>query len=95
MSKNNFVHKSTLECGVDSAVIQFNEGPCGINDVLKYLGKEPGCIMTRSSIKGTIERVRNIDLKSSSTRKKRQKKLRSINRVYRQRKGRRGRPIID
>ena len=80
--KNNFVQKSTLECGVNSAVIQFNEGPCGIHDVLKYLGIEPGCIMTRSSIKRTIKRVRNIDVKSSSTRKKRRKKLRSIMKGY-------------
>ena len=87
-------YTSTLECGVNFAVIQFNEGPCGLRIVLNDVGIEPGCIMTRSSSKTAIKRVRNIELQPCSTRKKRRKKLRSIKRVYRPRQGRRGRPVI-
>lgn len=80
--KNNFVHKDTLQCGVNSAVIQFNEGPCGVHDVLKYFTIEPGCVMNRSSNKRAIHRMRNIESKASETGRKRRKKLRSIKKGY-------------
>ena len=80
--KNNFVQRDTLQCGVNSAVIQFNEGPCGVHDVLKYFSIEPGCVMTRSSNKRAINRMRNIDSKASETGKRRRKKLRSIKKGY-------------
>ena len=80
--KNNFVQKDTLQCGVNSAVIQFSEGPCGVHDVLKYFSIEPGFVTTRSSNKRAINRMRNIDSKASETGKRRRKKLRSIKKGY-------------
>ena len=41
MPYNVFVHRDTLESAVNSALIELNEGSCGINDVLKEFGMLP------------------------------------------------------
>ena len=76
--KNVFVQRDTLECAVNSAVIEFNEGPCGISDVLKELGMLPGVLTERGSDKKTVRRMKNMKLKLSEHGKKRRKVLRGI-----------------
>ena len=40
--KTAFVRRDMLEEWVDSAAIEFNDGPCGIYKVLDFLGINPG-----------------------------------------------------
>ena len=40
--KNVFVERQTLEIGVCSAVIEFNEGFQGIHKVIEYMGLDTG-----------------------------------------------------
>ena len=80
--KNNFVKKDTLQIGVNSAIFQFNEGPCGVDDVLRYLSIEPGAVLIHISSKRTLKRMSKAALKASEIGKKRRKKLRSIKKGY-------------
>ena len=50
---------------VNSAIISFNEGPLGIQDVLKRLNICPGTCFEQISVKCTKDRVKNIQSKSS------------------------------
>ena len=77
-----FVQRNTLECTVNSAVIEFNEGPCGINDVLRELGVSPDVLTQQGSNKMVVRRNKSIKQKLSEIRKKRRKKLRSMKKGY-------------
>ena len=63
---------------VNSAIISFNEGPSGIQDVLKRLNLCPGTCFEQISVKCTKARVKDIQSKSSNKEKNRREKLRSI-----------------
>ncbi len=80
--KTTFVERQTLECAVNSAVIQFNEGPNGIHSVLEALGVKAGIVTTPSSNKRTYRRNKNINKKMSDKSKKRRKLLRGIKKGY-------------
>ena len=80
--KNVFVQRNTLVCGVNSAVIEFNEGPLGVNDVLSELGIEPGVLTKQMTHKKAIRKSRSICKKLSEKGKKRRKQLRSIKKGY-------------
>ena len=54
--KNVFVQRDTLECAVNSAVIEFNESPCGINDVLREIGVSPSVLTPKGSNKKALWR---------------------------------------
>ena len=51
-----FVQRDTLECAVNSAVIELNVGPCGINDVLRELSVSPGVLTPQGSNKKAVWR---------------------------------------
>ena len=63
---------------VNSAIISFNEGPLGIQDMLKRLNLCPGTCFEQISVKCTKDRVKDIQSKSSEKEKNRREKLRSI-----------------
>ena len=80
--KNIFVQRDVLEMAVNSAIISFNEGPLGIQDVLKRLNICPGACFEQTSVKCTKARVKDIQRKSSEKEKNRRKKLRSIRKGF-------------
>ena len=47
--------KDLLECAVNSAVMQLNEGPNAVSDILKYFGFAAGIVMTNSSNKKLLK----------------------------------------
>ena len=55
-----FVQRDTFECAVNSAVIEFNEGPCGINDVLREISVSPGVLTPKGSNKKALWRNKSI-----------------------------------
>ncbi len=63
--KGDFVDRATLECAVNSAVIQFNDGPNAISDVFHHFGIAPGVILQKSSNKKVSQRMKNIEKKMS------------------------------
>ena len=80
--KNVFVHRDMLEVGLNSAVVEFNDGPCGIHKVLDHFGIHPGCLTLSSSRKQTAQRVKNIQNKMSDDGKCKRKKLRTVKKGY-------------
>jgi len=80
--KNVFVQRDTLECAVNSAVIEFNEGPCGINAVLRELGVSLGVLTQKGSNKKALWRNKSIKQKLSEIGKKRRKQLRRMKKGY-------------
>ena len=75
--KDVFVGRPTLETGVASAVLNFNDGSSGVLDVLNSLKIEPGKFTTEFCDKRDSERVIKMDLKSSDQTKLRRKQLRA------------------
>ena len=65
-----FVGRATLEIGVASAVLNFNDGSSGVLNVLNSLKIEPGKFNTEFCGKRDSERVTKMDLKSSGQTKK-------------------------
>ena len=80
--KGEFVERDLLECAVNSVILQFNEGPNAVFDILKHFGFTPGVVTTESSNKRTHRRIQNIARKMSQKGKKRRKQLRSIKKGY-------------
>ncbi len=76
------VQRDILEIGVNSAVIEFNDGPSGIYAVLEHFGMRPGSITMRLSDRKTRKRAKNAKRKMSEAGKRRRKKLRSIKNGY-------------
>ena len=78
--KGDFVDKDLLDCAVNSATVQFNEGPCGVLDIIKHFGFPAGVVMKTSSNKKARQRTNNIERKISPHGKQRRKTLRSLKR---------------
>ena len=72
-----FVGRATLEIGVASAVLSFNDGSSGVLNVLNSLKTETGKFATEFCGKRDNERVKKMDLKSSDQTKLRRKQLRA------------------
>ena len=68
--------------GVNSAVIEFNDGPSGIYAELEHFGMRPGSITMGLSDRKTRKRTKNTERKISEAGKRRRKKLRSIKKGY-------------
>ena len=68
--KDVFVGRATLEIGVASDVLNFNDGSSGVLNVLNSLKIEPGKFNTEFCGKRDSERVTKMDLKSSGQTKK-------------------------
>ena len=79
--KTVFVSKNTLETGVNSAIIEFNEGPSGIILVLREFGLLGFTTSTKSVIQ-TIKYEKRSATTCSNVVKKRRKVLRSIKKGY-------------
>ena len=75
--KDVFVGRATLEIGVASAVINFNDDSSEVLNVLNSLKIEPGKITTELYGKRDSEHVTEIDLKSSDQTKIWRKQLRA------------------
>ena len=80
--KNIFLERNALEIGVNSAVLEFNEGPLAIHSVLKHFNIDSGVCTKIMSLQKLRARVGNIKKKDSEVVKKRRKKLRSIKKGY-------------
>jgi len=69
--KTVYVNRKTLEIGVASAVLEFNEGKDGILQVFKNVGLKIGQIQHQSTVRLGVKRKRHLDRKSSSPVKRR------------------------
>ena len=76
--KTIFVNRRVLEIAVCSAVIEFNDGYCGIVAVLNALGLVNGSFTNKFVLEADKQRVQSMRVKSSEKAKCRRKKLRSI-----------------
>ena len=72
-----FVGRATLEIGVASAVLNFNDGSSGVLNVLNSLKIEPGKLTAEFCGKRDSEHMTKMDLKSSDQTKLRRKQLRA------------------
>ena len=80
--KNVFVEKQTLEIGVYSAVIQFNDGAIGVEKVFNHFGLGEGRCFVAGSIKKDRKSVRDANIKSSDAGKKQRKRIRKIKKGF-------------
>ena len=76
--KNIFVGRKTLEIGVFSAILQFNDRIFGVAEVLKYFGIHGGVSFTSLSLRLNQISVRHLDIKSSEKGLKRRKVIRTV-----------------
>ena len=82
MPKSVFVERRVLEIGVNSAVLEFNEGAAGVHEVLKHFDVKTGRVTHKSSDKKNKQRTNNIKRKYSLKVKDRRKKLRGKQKGY-------------
>ena len=80
--KNVYVEKDVLELSVNSAVLDFNEGPSGIHSILNHFNIDSGIFTKISSAEKLKARVRGIIKKESEEVKRRRKQLRSMRKGY-------------
>ena len=80
--KNVYVEREVLEMGVSSAVINFNNGACGILNVFHGANMEPGYFTKMFCMKKDREGITTMNMKSSDELKTRRKKLRAIRKKY-------------
>ena len=72
-----FVGRATLEIGVASPVLNFNDGSSVVLNVLNSLKIEPGKFTTEFCGKRDSDRVTKMDLKSADQSKLQRKQLRA------------------
>ena len=65
-----------MELGVNSGVLHYNEGACGISKVVSYFKIDNGYYVEKGSIKRNKVSIRKMDIKSSEGGKTRRKKIR-------------------
>jgi hypothetical protein len=78
--KTVYVSRKTLEIGIYSAVIIFNEGIEGIKEVMRKAGMEIGNVQRKTNEKISFKRKRRLMLKSLPPVKRRRKDMRDIKR---------------
>ena len=66
-----------MELVVNSTVLRYNEGGCGISKVFSYFKIGNGYYMKKGSIKRNKVSIRKMDIKSSVGGKTRRKKMRA------------------
>ena len=79
--KNIFVGRRTLEMGVNSAILNFNDGSKGLSDVLNYFDLS-GAVTINKGVKRDTAQLKQAIRKSSEQGKKRRKTLRSMKKGY-------------
>ena len=67
-----------MELGVNSAVLHYNEGICGISNAFLYFKIDNGYYMEKSSIKRNKISIRKMDIKCSAGGKTIRKKIRAV-----------------
>ena len=80
--KEVYTARSLIEIATASAVINFNEGAGGAENVLKRLDIAPGRFMERQGRKRNLERLNDSLKKATSKGKQRRKKLRSTKKGF-------------
>jgi len=70
-----YVKKDTLEMGVNSAILSFNEGTAGLKRVFEYLNMTRGVKTSSGSLKKDKRRLSNMKRKEKSPIKKRRVQL--------------------
>ena len=75
--KTTFVHKTVIEMGVNSAILQFNDGISSIHNAFQYFGFEVGSVTNSVSLRGDRRSINKSLRMSSEEGKLRRKKLRS------------------
>ena len=73
-----FVNRPTLEMGVNSAILQFNDGQFGIANVLSQFGIENGVYFSSLTTKANYSSVQNAISKVSDKVKTQRKRLKAI-----------------
>ena len=76
--KNVLVKKATLEIGVNSAILSFNEGTSGLKRVFEYLNIPHSGKTVTGSLKKDKRRVSNMERKEKTFIKKRRIQLRGL-----------------
>ena len=79
--KNVFVNRSTLEIGVNSAIIHFNNGSIGVTEVFNHFGLS-GDVTVKKSQERNKDRINRMNKKSTNKIKKRRKRLRTIKKGF-------------
>ena len=74
--------KDTLEMGVNSAILSFNEGTAGLKRVFEYLNMTRGVKTASGSLKKDKRRLSNMERKEKSPIKKRRVQLRGISKGW-------------
>ena len=77
-----YISRNVVEIATASAVINFNDGAHGIEEVMKRLGIIPGKFMVRHGRKKNLHRINDSLKKASKTGKQRRKKLRAMKKGY-------------
>ena len=80
--KNVYVQRSVLEMGVSSAVINYNDGACGILNVIKNANMEIGYFTKKFCENKDKNRIEQMNNKTTEMTKARRKKLRAIRKNY-------------
>ena len=80
--KNVFVEKPTLEIGVYSAVLQFNDGALGVENVFNHFGLGEGRCFVAGSMQKDRKSVCDAEIKSSDAGKKQRKRIRKIKKGF-------------
>ena len=80
--KNVFVSRRVLQMGVNSAIIEFNDGNAEIEKVLNLLGINFGRETNNGTMKRNSKRIDHSRRKSSELGKQRRKKLRTIKKGF-------------
>ena len=82
MPQNIFVERDMLVNGVNSAILDFSEGPKGFFKVLNHFNMTSGIYREQSSSKQLAKNVRNTEKKQSDPIKWRRKQLSGIRKAY-------------
>ena len=80
--KDIFVGRDVLEIGVSSAIINFNDGFCGLIGIFGALNLNPGYFTQRFCIEHDEKRIENMELKTTVEIKRRRKRLRAIRKGF-------------
>ena len=72
-----------MEIGVvNSAIIEFNDGPKGIHEVPSHFNVRPGYLTQNNSTEKLLKRVKATEKRQCDTAKKRRKQFRSIRKGF-------------
>ena len=77
------VVRMVLEIGINSAIIEYNDGAAGVFDVLQFVGvKTHGILTEKGTAARNNKRIKNSAVKCSDKGKKRRKTLRTIKKGF-------------